>query len=66
MKVGDRIELVSMPNDPCAIPSGTKGTIRRIAHIPMSNDPFTQVGVDWDNGRTLNVVMPPDSIRKIG
>lgn len=65
MKVGDRIELVSMPNDPCAVPAGSKGTVRRIAHIPMGSDPFTQVGVDWDNGRTLNVVMPPDSVRVI-
>jgi len=65
VEVGDRIELVCMPDDPAAIPVGTKGTVRRVAHIPMGREPFTQVGVDWDNGRTLNVVMPPDSIRKI-
>ncbi len=65
VEVGDTIELVSMPDDPCAIPVGTKGTVRRVQHVPMGREPFTQVGVDWENGRTLNVVMPPDTIRVI-
>jgi len=64
MKIGDTIELVAMPDDPCGIPVGTKGTITRMQEVKM-NPPFTQVGVDWENGRTLNVVMPPDQIRVV-
>jgi hypothetical protein len=64
MKVGDTIELVSMPDDPDAIPVGTKGVIKSISKIPMQ-PPFTQLVVDWENGRTLNVVIPPDVVRVV-
>jgi len=62
MKVGDTIELIAMPDDPCAIPVGTKGKVVSIQEVRMT-PPFTQVGVDWDNGRTLSLVVPPDIAR---
>lgn len=64
MKIGDRVELVSMTDDPNPIPMGTKGTIDFINPVNMK-PAFTQVGVKWDNGRTLMVCIPPDQIRVI-
>ena len=61
---GDTIELLGMPDDPCAVPVGTKGVVTRVANIPMQ-PPFTQIGVDWENGRTLSLVVPPDTYRKV-
>lgn len=60
-KEGDRIELVAMPDDPAPIESGARGTIDRIVDIGGR----LQLGVAWDNGRTLHVVIPPDTIRRV-
>lgn len=66
MKVGDRIELVEMPDDPNPIPTGTKGTIEHINPVDFGRgDKFTQIDVKWDNGRTLMLSIPPDRIRII-
>lgn len=61
MKKGDRIELLSMPQDPDPIPTGTKGTITFVSEIRSMG--FTQVGVKWDNGRSLMLSVPPDQFR---
>jgi len=60
LKAGDRIRLVSM-DDPDPIPAGTAGTVVGVS--PQSD--WTQVDVDWDNGRSLMLSIPPDSIQKI-
>jgi len=60
-KIGDRIELVSMGIDPDPIPAGSTGTIDHIYH----GNGYTQVGVDWDSGRALLLILPEDTIRKI-
>ena len=60
-KIGDRIELVRMGPDPDPIASGIKGTIDFVNVSSFG----TQIGVDWDNGRKLMVVLPEDTIRKI-
>ena len=65
IKVGDKIEMVNMPNDPCPIPAGTNGIVTNVTPVNMGRDSFTQYGVKWDNGRTLRVVVPPDSIRVV-
>ena len=65
MKKGDRIELVAMPDDPCPIPAGTQGTVQRVSEIDLGDGPYTQVSVAWDNGRTLQLVMPPDQARVV-
>lgn len=57
-KVGDRIELERMENDPDPIPVGTRGTV--------AGGNGLQVYVDWDNGRTLMMTLPEDKARLIG
>jgi len=53
---GDRIRLVEMPDDPNPILSGETGTVRSIEKC--ANDFI--ISVDWDSGRTLNLITPPD------
>lgn len=55
LMVGDRIKLVDMPNDPHPIESGTEGTVKFI------NTNVGIVGVEWDNGSSLNLVIGLDS-----
>ena len=55
---GDRIRLVSMPKDPDPIPVGSLGTVVDV-HDHLN---WTQVEVDWDNGRTLMLTMPDDCV----
>lgn len=53
-----RIMLNNM-NDPYApVPAGTKGTVRYV-------DDAAQVGVAWDNGRSLSLIPGVDSFRKL-
>lgn len=67
LKVGDRVELVRMNEDPNPIPSGTKGVVKDIQDVSFGRgDNFTQIDVKWDNGRRLMVVCPPDLVRKVG
>jgi hypothetical protein len=63
VKVGDRIELKYMPDDPNPVPSNTKGTIVRVTERMPGGG--TQYAVDWDNGRTLSVIVPPDLIERV-
>jgi hypothetical protein len=59
--IGDRIELVEMHDDPDPIPAGTQGTVDWVNELPE----FAQIGVRWDNGRTLMLCVPPDSFRVV-
>ncbi len=45
LKKGDRIRLVSMPQDPDPIPVGSLGTVVEV----HEHRDWTQVDVDWDN-----------------
>jgi len=63
-KVGDRVEMVSMPDDPHPIPPGTQGTVDMVTEVSFAGG-FTQIGVEWDNGRSLMVCIPPDRIRSV-
>lgn len=56
--IGDRIRLISMPEDPDPIPVGSLGTVRAI----HPHHDWTQVEVDWDNGRRLMLTLPDDCI----
>lgn len=56
-KVGDRVKLLHMPNDPDPVPNGSTGTVWRVADFGS----HAQIGVNWDNGRSLNIVVPEDS-----
>lgn len=52
MKAGDRVVLESMDNDPNPVPIGIEGTIRHIGG--------GVVNVDWDNGRSLGLIIGVD------
>ena len=57
-KPGDRVRLVRMADDPNPIPPGQRGTVV----ASHSHGDWTQVDVDWDNGRSLMLSIPPDEI----
>jgi hypothetical protein len=64
LKKGDRIRLVRMGDDPDPIPAGTEGTVTFVSALRFSGPNCHQIGVDWDNGRTLSLT-EADSWRKI-
>lgn len=55
---GTRIVLLSMPDDPDPVPEGTRGTVLR------ANE--DQLIVEWDNGRSLNVLIGIDRFAVVG
>ena len=48
---GDRIRLLSMPDDPDPIPAGSTGTV-----VSVTTGTFAQLEVEWDNGRSLALI----------
>jgi hypothetical protein len=60
-KIGDRIELISMRDDPDPIEPGTNGIVNFVNDNPALG--FIQYGVLWDNGRTLMLCVPPDTFK---
>lgn len=62
-KPGTRIRLVKMDDDPDPLPVGSEGTVMTSLPQPWGS---TQICVDWDNGRTLMLVTPPDTFTVIG
>ena len=56
---GDRIRLVAMKDDPDPIQAGQTGTVVDIRRYERQQ-PWHQIDVAWDNGRTLMLVSPPD------
>lgn len=56
--VGVRVRLISMGDDPNPIPEGTEGTVTYV-------DDLGQVGVNWDNGRSLAMIPCEDIIATI-
>ena len=55
---GSRILLNQMTDPFAPVPSGTRGTVRYV-------DDAGQVGVSWDNGRSLSLIPGEDSFRKL-
>lgn len=51
---GTKIVLDSMENDPCPIPSGTKG-------VTTGVDDAGNILVKWSNGRSLSIIPIEDS-----
>lgn len=67
--IGQRIELVDMPDDPDPVPAGTQGTIDHVSgphKLPGDRVAWHQVGVKWDNGRTLALLTTKDRWRVLG
>lgn len=55
---GTRIVLSSMNDLYAPVESGTRGTVRYV-------DDAGQIGVAWDNGRSLSLIPGVDSFRKL-
>ena len=56
--VGTRIELNFMPDDPHQVEPGTRGTVAFV-------DDMGQIGMHWDNGRSLSLIPGVDSFRRL-
>ena len=63
--VGDTIEMVEMDGEPYPIPPGTKGVVNRINTQIFQGESEEHLWVNWENGRTLKVLLPHDKIRII-
>lgn len=61
MKIGTRVRLAShMWDDPDPVPHGMTGTVDYVG--PWLSDGTMQIGVQWDNGRSLIAVLPHDRL----
>lgn len=67
VKKGDRIKLISMPEDPDPIPPGTTGTVEDVVDLCDFGPgrPQWQVHVKWDAKRSLSLIIPPDRVSVI-
>jgi hypothetical protein len=67
-RIGDRIELIHMPNDPDPIPAGTQGVVTDInfrSDTDQTAKLRDQISVEWDNGRSLMLIQGVDRYRVI-
>lgn len=62
MKAGDRVRLMKMAEDPDPVPAGTLGTVLSVSRIGSGRESWDQVDVEWDNGRSLMLAIPPDAV----
>ena len=63
--VGDTIEMVEMEGEPYPIPPGTKGVVTKINSQIFQGESEEHLWINWENGRTLKVLLPHDKIRII-
>jgi len=63
VKIGQKIELLEMENDPNPIPRGTRGVVVGINSTCCRGE--LSIEVIWENGRTLNLLYPEDKFREI-
>ena len=65
LKPGDRIELISMPQN-IVIPVGTQGTVLLVID-PVQGFPHNEHEIDvaWDDGTTAMLCIPPDVVKKL-
>ena len=57
-KVGQRIRLVAMVDDPDPLAVGSLGTVTDVRNL----GDWLQIDVDWDCGRALMLSVPPDRV----
>jgi len=63
---GDRIRLISMPDDPDPITAGATGTVQFVHEHTVGGERWAQIDVDWDNGRQLMLSAPHDRFEILG
>jgi hypothetical protein len=64
--VGDTIEMIEMAGeDPNPIPSGTKGVVTKIDSNVFQGVGEEHLSINWENGRTLKILLPHDKIKII-
>lgn len=66
-EAGDRIVVIGvMADEPDPMEVGARGTVTKVNVSPYRGC-GGQLWVDWDNGRTLNILIPEDLaiIRKV-
>ena len=70
---GARVRLVYMAADPDPIPSGSEGIVYYVSPEMEAVDTrrgsrraYRQIGVSWDNGRSLTAICPPDQLEVLG
>lgn len=56
--VGTRLRCENMSDNPDSVPPGTLGTVVYV-------DDAGQIGMKWDNGRSLSLIYGVDSFTKI-
>lgn len=61
---GARIRLIQMGRDPNPIEPGAEGLVYSVVDL-TALDMGVQIGVTWDNGRSLNLCVPPDTFEII-
>ena len=64
-RIGDRIRLLSMNDDPDPIAPDQTGTVVGVSSFGEGKDRWHQIDVSWDDGRTLMLVSPPDQFEII-
>lgn len=62
---GDTIEMLGMYDEDYPIEPGTRGVIESIKSLKFGGAWEEHVEVNWENGRTLKVILPFDKIKKI-
>ena len=60
---GDTIKLITMKNDPNPIPPNSTGTVTGINTAYVFNE--DHLNVEWDNGRTLSLLVGTDEFEVI-
>lgn len=62
VQVGDRVRVTGRMDDPDPIPVGTEGTVDWVGQ--WTSEYTRQIGVKWDNGRTL-ILLGSDPYRVV-
>ena len=63
--VGKRIRLIKMEEDPDPIEALSEGVITWFHSFTHDKQECYQLSVNWDNGRSLGVILPIDEIEFI-
>ena len=63
--VGNRIRLVAMHDDPDPVHPGAMGTVASVERLLTEGAGWLRIDVDWDNGRDLMLVSPPDQFEVV-